>query len=394
MRRRWGISAALGIGLLLTQGAFGAHAVPPNVVIDTPGEGESVKVVPVVSGSASMPNGGTVTGGTVTVTPDNEDHGPALSAPIGAGPQGQPVTFSHPFDFAWNGVYTATAQVTGNDPFPDFSGPEQSPVATRTFKLEKPPIAPRNVETSVDETKRIVSVTWDLNPEPDVVVYCIYQNTKFLDCVDSDERTFAHDLKQQGAGDYKYEVQAFREDANPDDKTFVPGPKTAVTTTVKNSPSVALEGGSPAPPPPRSTSGSTRSPSSAPRPPTSAPGGKVTLNGFGDLLGDRSELPLSPRDRSRGEVDTGFDNELPFGSPRTSIVSGEEAAQELNGTPASSGDNKPQELLFLAAGLLVTVILMHVLWIKSEVDRAPLEAVAPEGDVDALGLERARRTAA
>jgi hypothetical protein len=44
----------------------------------------------------------------------------------------------------------------------------------------------------------------------------------------------------------------------------------------------------------------------------------------------------------------------------------------------------------MAAGLLATVVLMHVLWLKSEVDKQPLEALAVAGP-DSEPLPSGRR---
>jgi hypothetical protein len=371
MKKRWVLGgAALALGALSTVGAWPAAADAPTVTFSTPSEGQSVTEQVVVHGDGHMPdNGDTVTGFTVRLD-------------SGAGHDVGPVAFTGSAfhwtpDVPWNGVYTAVARATGTDgPF-DFNGPETGPPASVTFKVERLPVAPSGVSTSVDEQKRVVTISWNANPEPDILGYLVFRGGKGIAYVPETTK-YQDALKDLPAGEYEYQVYAVREDANPDDKQTLTSAPTRTTANVKSAPTVALSGSSTATTTPRSTSGSSGSSGSGNRPPSS--GGRVNLSGYSNLLPDRSELPLAPSSRTT-EADDGFSEDLPFaaGSPRTSIVSGEAAAEQLNGDPVSaSGDSRPESLLFLAAGLLVTVILMHVLWIKSEVDRVPLEPLAPE----------------
>jgi hypothetical protein len=370
MKKRWILGgAALALGMLTTIGAWPASADAPTVTFSTPNEGESVKEGVVVHGDGHMPDSSDSVN-SITVKLDSA-----------AGHNVGPVVFNGnafhwTVDVPWNGVYTAVAQATGTDgPF-DFDGPEIGPEARRMFKVERQPAAPSGVDTTVNENTRIVTIAWNANPEPDILGYLVYRGTKGIAYVRQGTK-FDDALKDLPAGDYEYAVYAVREDADPDDDNVLTSGPTTTTAKVKSSPTVALSGGSTATTAPRATSGS--SGSSGSRPPSSSSGGRVDLSGYSNLLPDRSELPLAPSSRVT-EPDDGFSGELPFaGSPRTSIVSGEAAAEALNGEPvAASNDSRPESLLFLAAGLLVTVILMHVLWIKSEVDRVPLEPLAPE----------------
>jgi len=51
--------------------------------------------------------------------------------------------------------------------------------------------------------------------------------------------------------------------------------------------------------------------------------------------------------------------------------------QEALGSNEAQSDSR-RSLALLAAGLLATVLAMHLLWVKGEVDREPLEVLTPE----------------
>jgi hypothetical protein len=81
----------------------------------------------------------------------------------------------------------------------------------------------------------------------------------------------------------------------------------------------------------------------------------------------------------RPEDDPGFNELLPFGT------GGEETTQDggvaLPQGPSEAPDDgggTTTTLLFVAAGLLATVLSAHVLWLKAQVDKMPLEALVPE----------------
>ena len=386
MSKRWGVVAAavLGVALLATGGAGPAQAAEtPGIALSSPGEG-SVHTGPVsLTGSATMSGNGRVDSVSATIAggPD----GASLPGPFSAGSNGtNTLPFDWGLDLPYNGVYTATVRATGTERPIDFNGAETSPPLVRTFSVERPPAAPGGLTASVNEAKRTVTLSWDANTEPDLIGYCwsyaVGGQSGKDKCLTGTR--VVHDLGTLPAGQYQYSVYAVRSAADGSDGGGIASATSAKTATVKSGPPVALAGGTP------STGGSsggstsssggnrssTSSSSSAPR-----AGTRVDLGAFGNLLGNRSELPRAPGTRSDQELDSGFSADLPFaGSPRTSIVTGETAADELSGEPVVSSDGRPESLLFLAAGLLVTVILMHVLWVKGEVDRVPLEPLAPD----------------
>jgi hypothetical protein len=377
MKKRWVLGGAgLGLGLLMTVGMVPAQAnETPAIVINSPGDGETLTSPASISGVATMSGNGRVQSVTVRVTtstPGASGWGPVTIG--GNGGNSLPYTVNP--DLPYNGHYTAEVSAIGRE-WVDFDGDQQGGPVTRPFSLEIPPATPSGVKTAVNEEKRTVTVSWAANGEPDLLAYCVAANGKGLGCVGPATLKLVHELKDLPAGKYEYSVAAVREDANAGDSKGLVSQPAESTATVKSDPTVSLGGGAAPTTAPRSApSGTSSSASRAP----AASGGRVDLSSFGGLIGDRSELPLAPSARATEEPDTGFAEDLPFAAatPRTSIVTGEAAAQQLNGDPVSSDDGRPESLLFLAAGLLVTVILMHVLWIKAEVDRVPLDPLAPE----------------
>ncbi|MGH9179901.1 MAG: hypothetical protein ACRD0N_15300, partial [Acidimicrobiales bacterium] len=128
--------------------------------------------------------------------------------------------------------------------------------------------------------------------------------------------------------------------------------------------------------------------------PATSPGalttsGSVDLKGFTSVQSQtaRRAAPL-PR---AIEPDTGFQATLPFADVPEVEEEGElEGGGELGEVAADSpqfrelgaedeGADRQRTMAFFAAGLLATVLLMHVLWVRSEVKRVPLEALEPEG---------------
>ena len=113
--------------------------------------------------------------------------------------------------------------------------------------------------------------------------------------------------------------------------------------------------------------GNNSGPSSSKRPNLSA------LGGLGPVAGAPRRSGLSS-----SEPDTGFGSTLNYGDDE---MPGDEAAIGPGGstiTEAGSDEGNNDTLLYIAAGLLVTVLSMHVLWLKAQVDRMPLEPLAPE----------------
>jgi len=94
------------------------------------------------------------------------------------------------------------------------------------------------------------------------------------------------------------------------------------------------------------------------------------------LLDSKTQLPASstPSASGGGVPDPGFNQSLPYGSQaKPNGGTGNSAALGAPDTRLATSKERPTSLLFMAAGLLATVLLMHVLWVKSEVDRVALD---------------------
>lgn len=296
-------------------------------------------------------------------------------------------------DFTWtpvipaNGNYTVAVEAWGRENI-DFNGDESS-TASRAFTMEAPPAAPANVKAVVDQVERTVTITWAANSEPDLIGYGVYrkQGGKFFErkIVEAGKpTTYTDQIGTLPAGTYEYQVVAARKNAA---GACCVGSAASTTTAKVTS--------SPPPPPttttqPGSTGGSTATTVTTTKGPTVATRGRNDLSGFAALLPNGgAQLPSAPRAPRAEGLDPGFEQDLPFQSPdqaEQEVSAGDdEPVQALGGrSVVSSGDDeRPTSLLFMAGGLLVTVVLMHLLWLRDEVNKGLLPAVEPTESAEA-----------
>jgi hypothetical protein len=250
---------------------------------------------------------------------------------------------------AYNGRYQATIAsegALGSLGTADGQCAGASDVSQVSFAV--PPVPPGGVKGSLVE--RSVLLRWDKNPEGDVRMYRVMRakgNGPFELLKDTDK--LAMSINSNEGGDQRFAVVALRDGAKPGDPLLESPLSEAVSLTV--------------PPPPA---------------PPVVPGA-VNRGGVRRPATGRS----SSRPRTVTTPDTGFRQTLPFAEGPAQIEEGEEEAvppaQSLEeiGVEEERTDNK-RNLAVLAAGLLVTVLVMHLLWVKGEVDREPLEAIGPE----------------
>lgn len=301
-------------------------------------------------------------------------------------------------NLAYNGRYAVVVDATGRE----FQGSDESASARSDFLVEVAALKPTGVSMKGDADERTADVSWDPNPEPDIAGYVVsrafgdgnYAEIKQVgpDC--ASRCRFVDDLSGAAGGEYRYTVKAVRPPADPaewdnDDawrRTTSPASSSvsvrmrapaATTTTSTTTRKISSNPGS------GSIGGGGSSGSSGSRTPGISRSGTAT-SGKVDLSGFQASLPRSQRiQRSGGEVDTGFDEQLPF-----DLGQGEQGGNEpppddiaiVEQQRASSVPDSNGPLVFVAAGLLATVLLMHVLWLKGEVERTPLEALAPVSD--------------
>jgi len=375
------LAAAGALSLVaLGAGTMGAHAASDiTVQFDAPAPNfEFTSPTTDLRGHYSMPNGGNVTDVTVTVkTPDGQNVVQTFSSP----PPNGNFEWTPP---AWrrNGSYTATVVANGKTSSV-FNSQNVQATANVPFFVSAPPLTPSGVSTSVDDSARSITVSWDANPEPDLVMYVVgrYYGTStggkaFF--VDAGQTSYTDKLGTSPAGSYRYDVYAVRKAAKSSEQSIPSKAAGTSTASVRSAPpttNTTTGGGGGTTATTVSPSGSGSSSSSSSSGPTLAQRGN-NVSGFGNLLSQSGGLPSrSASPPATLEPDPGFDQTLPYGA-RPPARTNDDNSTAL-GAPDSqrltSSKERPTSLLFLAAGLLATVLLMHLLWVKSEVDRAPLD---------------------
>ena len=301
--------------------------------------------------------------------------------------------------FTRNGKYRLTPRVRWtHDPLlPLNHNPDEdeTPGTSADLSVAIPPAPPSEVRALVNAETRVVTVTWNPNAEEDMLGYAVLRTRaggqpEQVGTVEHPKNSFADTASAEAGGEYTYQVLAVRAGATDKEpvasaasvvKTSVPDPPPPPTTAPPAGSGTTVVAGTP----------TTAASGTASTVPSGSPGalatsGKVDLSGFTTIQNQtRRSAP-----RPAPEVDTGFQSTLPFDIPEGEQQAEAEEGGELGEIAADSpqlrelgseddGAERHRSLAFLAAGLLATVLLMHVLWVKSEVEKVPLEAVAPEG---------------
>jgi hypothetical protein len=311
-------------------------------------------------------------------------------------------------DFSWvpkpryNGRYTIT--VNGSGTYTSFGTHSESSGGSVSFNLELPPAKPTGVAAGMPEGTTDVTVTWNANAEPDMVGYQVYRSYQGGNAgpigkpvATSSKPTFHDDLAGKPQGQYRYAVIAVRrartcktESSDVACSRTVPSSMSAYSagvtvratpaTTTTTSTTIKKGGGSTG----GGTTTTTRSGgvtatttksgsghTSTRNGGGSAPGGGVDLSQFSALLGG------SKTSKSGGAVDEGtYDPELKGYDSTEKPVNADDDNNSLitiGGTsvPAPTDD----WLRFVGAGSLATAVLVHVLWLKQQIDRVPLESI-------------------
>lgn len=385
MTRRFAAAAA-GALMALTVWMQPVSAAAPSVRINTPADHETLgDSTPNVSGDAQMSDGEIIE---IIASISSAEGHPVPSAHRIAGDGRASVVFSWTPSLPYNGNYTLNVRATGEDrPF-ETNGAETSETA-RSFAIEASPAIPKDVAVRADPDSREVDVTWKVNPEPDIIGYQIQRSVdegEWSVAGESQENFFRDTQSANDGGLYSYRVVAIRKGASADSGVASP-PSEAASTTVPNPPGGSNDSPGDQPGDPDTgpsgdgsssgsggsggTSGGSGSggTSSGPRSPTISRGGRVDLSGFGSLL-DQTRAPVV---QPIPEPDPGFSEQLPF-QPRDIIEPADVEIAVPDGGFTDSGSDQADMLRFFAAGLLVTVVLMHVLWLRGEVEKVPLEA--------------------
>ena len=366
LRRLTAAGAALAFCLSWAVTAAGAQERPPprKVVFSSPvssDPGDAALVTengPTVRFFLPMGVGDQLQERTVelTVRPLNGS-GPPITLrkeiPPQSGATCQAVTFEN-VELPTNGPYEAvviTSDALDQDPIltGECRGATDRP---GTFFMGVRPTAPTAVKADVTQPLQAATISWNRAPERDVLRYRVLRakgpDGKFDPIGETAAtRTSFTDPSSATGGEFTYRIVAIRRGSGkPGQPEFLESEPSAPSQKVTVAPPA---------PPPAPTAGTAR-------------------------RSTRPSPPSRPRYITPGE--TGFSETLPFaGGPELAEESGEVAGdsgqvEELGANEARS--DSPRSLALLAAGLLATVLAMHLLWVKAEVDREPLEVLRPE----------------
>ena len=389
--KRLGPLAATGV-VLLALWVSPAHAAAPSVRISSPAAGAlTTDSTPHVSGDAQM-SGGVVIEVTASLTSDSGRPVPPAHRVSGDGRSS--VAFAWTPSLPWNGNYTLTLRATGEDRPVETNG-QESAETTRSFSVEAPPAKPRDLTVRTDPDSRDVDLAWKPNTEPDLIGYQVqrsFDGGEWLVAGESEEAAFRDMSTADRGGTYRYRVVAIRAGASRDAGVASPPSEPATTTVPKPPARETSSGGSgssgsgssdPGPSGDGSQTGTgsssggsngSGSGGSGPSGPTISRSGRVDLSGFGSIL-DQTRAPDAP---ATPEFDPGFSETLPFQSQTLEESDGTQELAVPQGGFSQAGSNQAELLKFFAAGLLVTVILMHVLWLRGEVERVPVEVISSD----------------
>jgi hypothetical protein len=269
----------------------------------------------------------------------------------------------------------------------------------RNIVLAVPPVPPTGVKASQTDGK--VDLVWNANNiEGDLLGYQVDRDIgagkwRCLRVVALDPKKPAtykandiEDLSEKADGDYQYRVRAMRAvdsdtklgtctapagipSATAASKVSWKNPNPPTTTTTALGGGGGGGGGGTTTTVPKKGAGDTSGTAGNSRPPN--------LSALGSL-GVPSNLASPPRVTAPGEVDPGFNELLPFSSSGGEDPCADSGSALPSDPTTAAGDkgNGTTTLLFVAAGLLATVLAGHVLWLKAQVDRMPLEPLPPQ----------------
>jgi hypothetical protein len=360
---------ALGLG------ALPADARAPAITLTSPDLTKPVGTAVVhVGGQAAMPSGGSITGSVVIQVTSPDGHpGGETSIPA----SGNPTTIGWDFTSTYNGVYHLHIVATGRDGAIDASPNEQA-VYDADFSVEAKPVAPTGLSAKANRD-RVVELKWTPNGEPDLIGYQVQRSTaqksmwtavaNIADAAYSDAST------ANEGGTYRYRVVAVRQgaaatagvasDPSATQSVDVASPPSTPSTTVNGPDGTGGTNGGAGGTGGTSTGG--RGGGGGDTSPELARTGKVDLSGFAALLQQAKRPNAKPQ-----ESDSGFESTLPFKEGEEGEIGEDGTALGVGIHEAGGSDSGRQPIVFVAASLLVTVILMHLLWLKREVEKAPL----------------------
>ena len=396
--RRWGAAAVVAALVWWVVSGSPAQAAAPSGGISSPTADAVVTTnTPLIQGSYSQPGGGRVDEVAVIVQ-SAEGHGSWSKVFPGNGTSSLSFSFQVP-ELAYNGRYRAQSQAKGTDAL-DTNGQETSGISVRDFSVAVPPVSPTGLRATSNTSKQQVSLTWNANPEPDMLGYELQRqgsSSSKWTVVAQNASTSAVD-PVPSPGTWKYRLVAIRAGASSSEgvasepsasvSTTVDAPPTTTTSTI----TVTNDGGSTGGASTGaggSSSGSTSgggsggSGSTTSSDKATARAGRVDLSGYAALLdANRRQLRTTPTT----EYDPGYSEMLPF-QPVTEEIDDEPEggkSVEIGFSRTTVPDDGAQrrKMAYYAGGLLAFVLAMHGWFIRTEVRRQDeLEALdaTPDG---------------
>jgi len=292
----------------------------------------------------------------------------ATSQPSSSGQQQQTWSFFGSVQaqsLGWNGPYQLTVAATETDPNTSHQG-TSSPV---NISEGVPPQAPTGVSAAKDSDGRAVTVSWQANPERDLLGYQVQRasvNGSDWSTVSPSPRvtdTNFRDTSVQSGTDYQYRVIAVRSGAQKGE-TISSYPSTSASTAAPPAGTTSLFG----------------------------PGGSITqlpaaVQAITDpVAGQVHPGPTGPGGPVTGSPTAGGYGNLPY--------NGGQAALNEPGTPGAQdpkgrgGANLLRTALFVAAALILLAIAAHLIRMRRALDDS-MEPVGVESwDRHAAGTDQ------
>jgi len=215
LSRRLRLSAAAGVGagVILLVGATPALAGPPNVSVVSPSNGSTLSTAsPQVAGTVSATSPGGVVSGALQVTVTSSAGHPGYSStiPSWCGQSSCSFTVNVSPGLAYNGQYQLSVDAQESDPPLNSS---RSAAYDGSFSVNVPPVAPQGVTAQPAADGSSIIVSWDANPEPDMVGYQVSRSPTSGAWPAAVTGTSVTDSNVTPGTSYTYSVTAVRQGA-------------------------------------------------------------------------------------------------------------------------------------------------------------------------------------
>jgi hypothetical protein len=250
---------------------------------------------------------------------------------------------------AWNGPYQLWATATEDDPGTGGRSGTSSPV---NFAEGVPPQPPSGVTAAKDANGSGVTVSWQANPEPDILGYQVQRasangsNWSTVSPNPPANDTNYRDTSVQQGSDYQYRVIAVRSGAQAG-QTISSPPSGSASTVAPPAGSLFGPGGSVAELP-------------------------AAIRAITDPVAGQVQPGQGPGRPVTGSPTAGGYSNLPYGGQAALAEPGTPGAQDPKGRP---GANIVRTALFVAAGLILLAIAAHLIRMRRALD----DTLAPVG---------------